>query len=331
MIRKASGLPELSRTADQRIEMAAHVAAVVQAGELIGDRHLQAELDIVAQPVGIAFLAQLGAHARDQFVLVDRTRQIIVDAHLQRLGQLAPVAVGHHHQDRHIAPFGQRAQLRAQAQAIKAAQAEADDDEVVIAAAHAHDGLLEGIDGGDVIGRRSAPHSNQATDSGRSSMIRMRPSILAADRLSAGSIRPIFWPVASRMRSSSVIILRRTRLRTRANKAESSTGLVRKSSAPASSPATRSEGWSSAVTITTGTCAVRGFGLDAAADLEAVHARHHDVEQNDVGLVLFDAFQRLLAAERRDDLEIFRRQLGFQQLDVREDVVDDQDAGGHAA
>ena len=57
--------------AHQRVEMAAHVAAIVQAGELVGDRHFQAELDIVAQPVGIALLAQLGAHPRHQFVLVD--------------------------------------------------------------------------------------------------------------------------------------------------------------------------------------------------------------------------------------------------------------------
>jgi len=40
--------------------------------------------------------------------------------------------------------------------------------------------------------------------------------------------------------------------RTRAISATSETGLVRKSSAPDSSPLTRSEGWSSAVTITTG-------------------------------------------------------------------------------
>ena len=60
--------------------MAAHVAAIVQAGELVGDRHFQAELDVVAQPVGVALLAHLGAHARHQFVLVDGPRQIVVDA-----------------------------------------------------------------------------------------------------------------------------------------------------------------------------------------------------------------------------------------------------------
>src|SRR6185312_15269224 len=101
---------------------------------------------------------------------------------------------------------------------------------------------------------------NHATDSGRSSITRMRPVGLLSINVSAGSSRPMLWPVDSRMRSSSVIILRRTRLRTRANRAASSTGLVRKSSAPASRPATRSLGWSSAVTMITGTWAV--FGLD---------------------------------------------------------------------
>ena len=39
--------------------------------------------------------------------------------------------------------------------------------------------------------------------------------------------------------------------------------------------------------------------------------------------------ERLLAAARGHDLEIFGRQLGFEQLDVGEDVVDDQNACGH--
>ena len=63
---------------------------------------------------------------------------------------------------------------------------------------------------------------------------------------------PISREVTARIRSSSVIILSRDSERTRAISATSDTGLVRKSSAPASSPFTRSDGWSSAVTMTTG-------------------------------------------------------------------------------
>src|SRR5688572_15064375 len=65
--------------------------------------------------------------------------------------------------------------------------------------------------------------------------------------------------VCSRMRHSSMIIFRRTSERTRANSARSLTGLVRKSSAPASRPRTRSAWSLSAVTITTGRKRVRGL------------------------------------------------------------------------
>jgi hypothetical protein len=63
---------------------------------------------------------------------------------------------------------------------------------------------------------------------------------------------PISREVTARMRNSSVTIFSRASERTRDTSATSVTGLVRKSSAPASRPLTRSDGWSSAVTITTG-------------------------------------------------------------------------------
>src|SRR5687768_1749390 len=70
---------------------------------------------------------------------------------------------------------------------------------------------------------------------------------------------PISCEVIARIRSSSVIIFSRVSERTRAISTTSETGLVRKSSAPASSPRTRSDGESSAVTITTGMKCVAGF------------------------------------------------------------------------
>src|SRR5215467_4256200 len=77
-----------------------------------------------------------------------------------------------------------------------------------------------------------------------------RPASAIASR--SGLSMPISREVTARMRISSVISLRRASERTRAISAMSETGLVRKSSAPASRPRTRSDGWSSAVTITTG-------------------------------------------------------------------------------
>ncbi len=76
---------------------------------------------------------------------------------------------------------------------------------------------------------------------------------------------------------------------------------------------------------------VRGFGirLDAAADFEAVHARHHHVEEHDIGRLGGDAFERLFATVCGDDLEILGRQLRLEQLDVGEYVVNDENARCH--
>src|ERR1700693_227613 len=92
--------------------------------------------------------------------------------------------------------------------------------------------------------------------------MRMRPPRPVSARAApTGSPIPISCDVAARMRSSSVTILRRTNDRTRATSAMSETGLVRKSSAPASKPRTRSEGWSSAVIMMIGIWCVAGSAL----------------------------------------------------------------------
>src|SRR5450631_563398 len=88
----------------------------------------------------------------------------------------------------------------------------------------------------------------------------MRPPLPASAMASrSGACTPISREVMARMRSSSVIILSRVSERTRAISTTSDTGLVRKSSAPASRPRTRSAGLSSAVTMTTGMKCVAGL------------------------------------------------------------------------
>ena len=70
-------------------------------------------------------------------------------------------------------------------------------------------------------------------------------------------------------------------------------------------------------------------GLEPPAHLEAVHVRHHHVEQHDVAFGALAYRERLLAAQRRDDVEILRRQPRFHQLDVRRHVVDHKNTGSH--
>src|ERR1041385_2593459 len=73
----------------------------------------------------------------------------------------------------------------------------------------------------------------------------------------------------------------------------------------------------------------RRIGLDALADFEAVHAGHHHVEQDDVGLLFFDLLKRLGAGARCYNVEVLGAKLGLEQLNVSWDIVDDEDAGGH--
>ena len=72
-------------------------------------------------------------------------------------------------------------------------------------------------------------------------------------------------------------------------------------------------------------------GLDAPAHLDAVDTRHHHIEQNDIGTLALDGFQRIDTVHGGDDVEIFRRELGFQQPHIGEDIVDDENTCGHVS
>ena len=68
------------------------------------------------------------------------------------------------------------------------------------------------------------------------------------------------------------------------------------------------------------------LGAEAAADLEAVDARHHDVEDHEVEALAGEGLERLLAVARGDDLVALLLEGEAQQLEDRLLVVDQQDA-----
>src|SRR5207253_8016535 len=70
-------------------------------------------------------------------------------------------------------------------------------------------------------------------------------------------------------------------------------------------------------------------GLQPATDLETVHLRHHDVEQDEIGQLGGGDRQRARPVRAGQDIEILARELRLEQLDVYLDIIDDQDAGGH--
>ncbi len=70
--------------------------------------------------------------------------------------------------------------------------------------------------------------------------------------------------------------------------------------------------------------------LDPAADLEPVHARHHHVQQDDVAQALLADGDGIGAVEGCERVEIFEGELRLEEFYIREQVIDDEDAGRHA-
>ena len=70
--------------------------------------------------------------------------------------------------------------------------------------------------------------------------------------------------------------------------------------------------------------------LQAPADLIAIHARHHDVEQDHIRHPARHDGQRLRPGPGQRDLVIFVEQLGFEQAAIRRHVIDHQDPRRHA-
>ena len=75
--RQGRGAP--ARGFDHRGKAALERAAIAEAGQRVVKRHLDRLLHRLAQPVGVAFLAQVRAHPRQKLVPVDRAGEVVVD------------------------------------------------------------------------------------------------------------------------------------------------------------------------------------------------------------------------------------------------------------
>ncbi|MNY54599.1 hypothetical protein D3C86_1904920 [compost metagenome] len=71
------------------------------------------------------------------------------------------------------------------------------------------------------------------------------------------------------------------------------------------------------------------IGLQPFADLETVHARHHNVQQDDIDLFLVADIKRLETILGGYDVEIFRDKPGFEKLYVCGYVVNNQNSRRH--
>src|SRR5579884_2322935 len=74
-----------------------------------------------------------------------------------------------------------------------------------------------------------------------------------------------------------------------------------------------------------------GVALDAAAGLQAVDARHHHVEDDEVGTLRLQALQPLLAVGGGVDVVALDAQVHRDDVEEAGVIVDDEDAAAHKA
>src|ERR1700722_11136110 len=72
-----------------------------------------------------------------------------------------------------------------------------------------------------------------------------------------------------------------------------------------------------------------GVVLELATTFVPIHARHHDIEKNQVRLPVTCDRQSLETVSRRSDLIIFSRELRLKQARVGRHIVHDKNTSGH--
>ena len=320
-------LAAIRRLFDQLQQLGFEVAAVVEAGERVGDGHLHRGAHGEAQLLGIAVAADLGGDAGQQFLPVDRTDQVIVDAHVERPQQALVVIGIDKDQDRRLAGRFHRLELRADAQAVDALEVEVDDDQVIATLRRTEglEGLLRLGHQGHLVLRRQ-----QVADA-----LARRLAIVEDENAPGSSLlRRITCGQAQRVRAGAGAQLVRQHLQPHqplhaAEQRHIVDGLgeeVIGTRLEATHPVLRlvERGDHDHGNVLGGRVL-----LDPPAHLDAVDPRHHHVEQHDVGAGALHRLQRVGTIHGGDDLEIFGRELRLEQPDIGEDVVDDEDACRH--
>ena len=104
---------------EQRAEMARHVASVVQPGERVENRHLDAMFEPHAQMIDVALALDLGARPCQQLVGVDRAHDVVVDPHIEAPQQPRIVSRLDEDEHRQMARPVDGANLRAKPQTVR--------------------------------------------------------------------------------------------------------------------------------------------------------------------------------------------------------------------
>ncbi len=314
------------RAGHQGVQLAGHVAAIVQPRELVGHRRFQALVQVVAQIVGVALALDLGPRPRRQLLRIDGARQDVVDPDVQGADAAIAVVRIDQRQDGQVAGALVRAQLGAEAQAVEAAR-HAVDDHQVHGPAGGQMRLGEvGLDHGPMLHRQfrgqalglaigvvddqhTAAGSRQAA-AGRADQADAPPGILAVTQFVQHDLQP---GQAAHAREQDEIV-------DRLGEEFVGARLQPRDAVGAAVQGGDQHHWD---------VAGGGVVLQPTADLEAVHAGHHHVQQDDVRLFRRRDGQAGDPVGGGQHLIVVRRELGLEQSDVRVDIVDNQDPRGH--
>ena len=107
----------------------------------------------LAQSIGITLLADVCAHASQQFVSVDRAGQVVVDAEFEAAKNLLAIVAISDEEDRQISRGLMRTRLTAEPQAVEGPKTETDDHEVDVLFARHGEGFARLVGQDDVMMR----------------------------------------------------------------------------------------------------------------------------------------------------------------------------------
>ena len=316
----------VGRPLHQGLKLPVHVAAIVQAGQLVGDSQLQRVVEIVAQIVGVALAADLGAGAGRQLLRVDRLGQDVVDPDLQGLHQARPLVEIDNGQDRQVPRRLVRPELGGETQAVERAGRGVDDDQVHQALgghqgdfgiALDHRPMLDGQLRGDALGLALMIIDDQHP-APRAAQTRRRPGDHA--HAAAGGLAVAKFVDHHLQAGQAAHAREQHHVVDGLSEEFVGAGLKARDTVAAAV-----QGGDQHHRHVPGLRIV----LQPAADLKAVHAGHHHVQQDDVGLFAGGDGQRRRSVVRRQDVVIFGGQLGFEQADIGLDIIDDENARGH--
>ena len=311
------------------VQLAHHVAPVVQAGQLVDHRQLQPLVHPAAKHLDITGPARLRAYADQQLLFVDRRQDHIACANLQPFGRTCPVVCIADQEDRNGPRRLSDLEVCAQLQGIKGFAGQREDQQVHTEAGQiAHrPGLCERDDGVP----RLTQNSRKARRGAWVVIDDEDPGRLVGFIFGGLEVEPsskaIRLPLPQFGRHG-VITHQGADTRHQREIIDRFGQEVFRASLQAAHPVFRIAERSDHDDRNKGGLRIL---FQETANLIAIHPGHHHIQQDDIRQLSLGHFKRLRAIFSLDDRIVLGFELGLQQAAVGFNIVDYKDPRAHAA